>query len=277
MDTSTYPQSTVIPGPAELPARGPGTAADHQKLMAPTPTKPFNLLTESDPFWGNDHGILFRFSRLAECFPTPDQTLQERLNSVSRLALYIGLALSIFQRRPLPFQISTLILIFIYFAWKTQTVAPKQQSAAVERFDSGPRKCTMPSEDNPMMNLLPGDPMDRGEACVGPEAEERARAYLNPDLYKDVEELFSNRLQQQIYTLPVTTVVNDRAKFGNWLYRPADEWGTDPADEDEQPDFNVDTKGPPPAPDVDLRRQRQYTPDDMKYNRQAMNFPELRV
>lgn len=285
MDTSSYPQNTVLPGPSELPQQPPSDAGQHQRALPSSSIRPINLLTESDPCWPDDHLMLFKWSRLVECFPTPDQTLEERVNSVSRLSLYLGILLSVFQKRSLPFQISTLILVFVYFAWKSvkTSFGPRMQPGAqvMDTFDNVPTRCTMPSKDNPRANLLPGDPMNRGPACVGPEAEERARSYLNPDLFKDVDELFSKRQSQQFYTLPVTTVVSDRDKYANLMFAQHNDWaegGTADQDEDRAGmTFNMATKGPPPTPDMDLRRQRSYTPGDIKYEREASQMPEMRI
>ena len=47
----------------------------------------------NDKFWYEDPNILFAFNRLTEFFPTPDMTVYEKLNSVTRLAFYVSIVM----------------------------------------------------------------------------------------------------------------------------------------------------------------------------------------
>jgi hypothetical protein len=43
--------------------------------------------------------------------------------------------------------------------------------------------------------------------------------YFKEDLYKDINDIFENNFsKRQFYTVPSTTIPNDRKSFENWLY-----------------------------------------------------------
>ena len=44
-----------------------------------------------DKFWLNDMSILYQSDRLTDFFPTTKMNLAEKLNSIFRLSVYIGL------------------------------------------------------------------------------------------------------------------------------------------------------------------------------------------
>ena len=53
----------------------------------------------SDSFWSNDISIIFKRQRWTEFFPTRDMSFEEQLNSISRLGIYIGIILIIWNRK----------------------------------------------------------------------------------------------------------------------------------------------------------------------------------
>jgi hypothetical protein len=203
-----------------------------------------NIL-EDDPFWGDQPNVLLHTGRLIEFFPTRDQTVQERLNAISRLVLYIGVCMSVVQGKLTPLQLSGLGLAAIYVMWRNQSLL------SLEGFDhkgAGSGRCTAPSRDNPFMNYMPGDPADKPPACKGPFVEEQASNLLNAQLYDNVEDLFERQAgQRQFHTMPVTERVNDRDKYAKWLF-------------EQTTGCKLDGKC---QPYEDLRLGRQLIPEDI--------------
>ena len=211
-----------------------------------------------DPFWGDDWSILLEKSRLREFFPTTDQTLPERMNSVSRLVIYISVALSVYQGKATAFHFGMMLMGILYFIWKSQTVAQLQESmgniggilenAAMGREGFASQNCTMPTVQNPYMNWLIGDSPLKAPACQGPGIQEQASALLNDQLFSDVDDLFSKNANQRLFrTMPNTGAVSDNEKFANWLIKG---------------EKGCKTDGFCP-PYEDLRSQRQLIPEDL--------------
>ena len=214
--------------------------------MYPQPTiKRFGKVVTDDPFWGDQPSILLNTSRLLEFYPSADYTLEERMNSVTRLVLYVGFFLSVYHKQLGALQVAGLAMAAIYAMWRTQTIVRE------EAFN-GQMACTSPSLENPMANFLPLDPADKPPACEGPEVQADAAQLLEYQLYEDVDDLYARRgSQRQFVTNPVTGKIPDTTKLASWLYGGMQTCKGD---------------GYCP-PYTDLRAQRQLLPEDVDASR----------
>jgi hypothetical protein len=91
-------------------------------------------------------------------------------------------------------------------------------------------KCTKPTIDNPFMNFTMKDYMnlddngrivDRAPACDpnDPDVKKMIDNSFSNNLYRDVSDVFGKTSSQRnYYTMPWTTVPNNRELFQNWLY-----------------------------------------------------------
>lgn len=187
------------------------TLAGTPALIPPPTRRVTTKLTTDDPFWGDQPAILLHTARLIEFFPSADQTLEERMNSITRLVIYVAIFLAVYHAQFAPLQIGGLILAAIYAMWRNQTVV------RTEGFNG--QLCTPPTLENPMMNFLPGDSPDKPAACRGPETQAEAEQLLGYQLFEDVEDLYSRAAsQRQFVTNPVTTNVPDTKGFASYLY-----------------------------------------------------------
>jgi hypothetical protein len=90
--------------------------------------------------------------------------------------------------------------------------------------------CTSPTMDNPFMNATMkdylnvddnGDIINRPPACntSNPDIKKQIDQQFNNNLYIDVSDLFGKlNSQRNFYTMPSTTIPNDRENFQKWLY-----------------------------------------------------------
>ena len=58
-----------------------------------------------DPFWAEDFSIIYRIDRIKEYFPSDDMSLEEKLNSISRFSLYLGILLYLYNNKSYYFYI----------------------------------------------------------------------------------------------------------------------------------------------------------------------------
>lgn len=228
-----------------------------------------------DSFWGEDISILFSASRLVEFFPTSDQNLAERVNSITRMILYVSLALAVYQKKSTSVYFGILLCILIYFMWKNKTISEINDAANIGHIDNvshftpdlqnplheqvirlpslqGPEdeqgNCVMPTAQNPFMNRLAMERVGGPPACKGPGVQEQAANLLNEQLFSDVDDLFDKKANQRLFrTMPETTGVSDNTKFANWLIKGSD---------------NCKEDGVCP-PYEDPRMQRQLIPEDL--------------
>ncbi len=179
----------------------------------------------SQPFWLEDPTVLFN-DHFKDVIPRGDQSLNERLNSIFRLSLYLG-GLLLLLTMDLQF-------IFLPIAVGIFTMIVKRKyKNNVETFFSEygeNRTCervaeyfTAPTKDNPFMNIdLIGDPKDKPPATPYYDNEEVARDVedkFNSDLYRDTSDVYGKRnSQRQFYTTPSTVVPGNQTSFAKFLF-----------------------------------------------------------
>ena len=200
----------------------------------------------SDPFWANDISIIWKKERLTEFFPSNDQTLEERFNSIVRLSLYCSILLYFYHNhnyKYLSIFLGALLITYYIYNNKEDTLKKEsfeaepstkenatKESATKESAESQ-KKCVAPTIDNPFMNatmkdFLNVDPVtnrivDRPEACDTNDVEIKKQidSSFNNNLYKDVNDVFGKmNSQRQFYTMPSTTIPNAQDDFAKWLY-----------------------------------------------------------
>jgi hypothetical protein len=232
-----------------------------------TGTRRQNMTDIEDHFWGQDPSILFRLDRLREFFPTSDQSLAERMNSLTRLIIYITVAVAVYQNKGDAFHLGGLIVGLIFFMWNAQTISKGSEGFAATRptpprllndesatglphASSGlPRECVPPTRENPYMNRLLYDDPERPPACRGPGMQEMAANLLDQQLFNDVDDIYSRNANQRLFaTMPSTTRVPERENFASWLVKP---------------DSSCKTNRDKCAPPDDLRLQRHMIPEDI--------------
>lgn len=197
----------------------------------------------SDPIWFNKYEVLWESGRLTEFFPTQDQTLEERLNSIVRLSFYCSFVLYIYRNDIKTFSIffgSLLLTYYIYSNKPEQTIQqnnknllPPTSQRLIETLENDEKEnvCTEPTLDNPFMNVTMKDFLnidsktnriiDRPPACSSenPDIKKKMDKYFNNNLFKDVNDVFGKmNSQRQFFTMPWTTIPNAQEEFAKWLY-----------------------------------------------------------
>lgn len=220
----------------------------------------------SDPFWLDQPSILFQSDRLNQFFPTYTMTFIEKLNSISRLAIYLGVALYIVSSNYNWLYLAILVPIFTIFMYKSQkdnieTYFNNYDSLdnAINESELLTPETTKPTVNNPFMNFnLIVDDRTRSKATESwnnSDVMNDIDNKFNYNLYRDSGDLYNkNNSQRQFYTAPCTQVVNDQNTFAKWLY------GTQPTCKEKgiycAPQFD-------PSPYVDTSNANQYT--NVKY------------
>lgn len=197
---------------------------------------------KSDPFWYEDYFIIIQTDRLTEFFPTRDQTLEERFNSLVRLSLYISIILFYYHKNFKYFSIFIGTLLLTYFIYVNRSETEIEISTTptsiketmdnslaislMEGLENTKKTCTKPTIDNPFMNVTMKDYLNidekgRPEACdiSDPEIKKSMDEFFNNNLFKDVNDVFGKmNSQRQFYTMPSTTIPNAQDEFARWLY-----------------------------------------------------------
>jgi hypothetical protein len=171
---------------------------------------------KSDQFWGEDLKVLIDRERLNELFPSKTMTRNEKLNSITRLIVYISIALSMYNNNIKYMYITLIGMGAILFM-------VKNGNEIIEEFNE---TCQKPTKNNPFMNVLVSDyPGSSGvykekDIACSSDVKKSIETNFDDGLYKDTDNLFNkNNSQRQFYTNPSTTIPNDQDSFSKWLYK----------------------------------------------------------
>lgn len=175
-------------------------------------------------FWLESPDTLI--SQYREIMPTDSMTLVEKLNAMTRLSLYIGIAITLFSNDNNYLYIPIVVMALTIFIYK-------RRQGLMENFDEDmqvavpsktvPEISTLPTVNNPFMNFEKMyDPKDRAPAArsVGnPALKADIEKKFNVNLYRDAGDLYCKEHgQRQFYTMPSTTAAPDTTAFAKWCY-----------------------------------------------------------
>ena len=172
-------------------------------------------------FWFDKPMVLFTADNFLDVIPTNEMSLIVKLNSITRLSIYLGIIIFILSGDKSYLCIPLVVMgitIFIY----------KKHNKTVEAFFTGynnSRKLpyTLPTVNNPFMNFDNiADPRDKPPALKSfdrPELQKVIEEKYNDRLYRDAGDLFHKANdQRQFYTMPNTDGLPDSVGFAKWLY-----------------------------------------------------------
>ena len=180
----------------------------------------------SDKFWINDISILFRTDRLLEFFISSDQTLNEKLNAITRFSIYASVILAMYQKQWKYLSLSLLGIVITYFIY-ISTIEEEQYKDITDNKD----KEVMPTLNNPFGNSSIMDIIDNPERPPmadyseynkrSLEVKDEINKKFNYNLFMDLDDLYGrSNSQRQFYTTPSrgTIPADPDGKFKNWLY-----------------------------------------------------------
>lgn len=174
-------------------------------------------------FWTNNLNELFKFAII----PSIDMTIEEKLNSIMRLILFIGIiATFVFN--------DTKYILFVFILLITSIFVYNYQEANIKNAEKfldnnnldivDNQVCVKPTVDNPFMNPSIYDikyNSNRPNACSinNIDINKSINDNFYTRLFRDVGDIYGKMSsERQFYTIPSTTIPNDQTTFGNWLY-----------------------------------------------------------
>lgn len=157
------------------------------------------------PFWSNNPSILFNTEDLTKIWPTSNMTLEEKLNSISRIVIYISILGFLFTMNInfLLVCIVTLALIYLFYKLRKNNIIQSLQDGFTNKYPNQFLKkeyinnqnqyITNPvtlesilsenyypvTKKNPLGNVLLTDIMDNPNKKPAPPS-------FNPDVYEDI-------------------------------------------------------------------------------------------
>jgi len=176
--------------------------------------------------WFDEPQQLIRSDRVSQFWPNRDQTPEDRINAASRFVIYATCIIYLIRRDPRIFVLGATVIGVLYVLFKSKMVKETYGMASSGDING----CQMPTEDNPMGNVLITDYTDapnRLEACYYPTVKPFVKSYLDDRIPYDAGRSRSahpdyqrNAAARQFVTAPVSKIPGDQTGFAEWLYGP---------------------------------------------------------
>ena len=193
-----------------------------------------------EKIWYENLNVIIDRDKLIKYIPLNKYSQNEKLNSIVRFTLYLGILLTIITFNLNYMIIFVIGLLLTYFIDKTnENVIEKKMKKEVENYDNIKKdkdykkrninipehleKCVLPTNNNPFMNYMLTDKRNRKKACRtfnNKKIRKLVDDKFSKGLYKDINSIYNNEnSQREYYTMPNTEVVNRQTEFANWLYK----------------------------------------------------------
>lgn len=181
----------------------------------------------SETIWYEDPKELFTKENWTRFVPLPTMTTTEALNAVVRFTTYFTILLFVATRN------SNYILLLpavLFLSYVLHVLFPNGKKLE-SYINKSSEKTTMPTPDNPFMNVLLtdiGDNPNRGDAADVSKKDVRvqiAKAFQHTnDLYMDTSDMFDQaQAMRTFHTLQSAKVPNDQDGFLAWLAKGYDD------------------------------------------------------
>ena len=174
--------------------------------------------------WFDEPQQLIRSDQISQFWPTSEQTPEDRINAASRFVIYVSCMIYLIRRDPRIFVLGATVLAVIYVLYKSRMVKETYG------FSTEGGRCQMPTQDNPMGNVLITDYTDapnRLEACYYSSVKPFADNFTSDRIPFDsgrsrtsMPKYLRNAVDRQFVSNPVTNIPGDQTQFAEWLYGP---------------------------------------------------------
>ena len=173
--------------------------------------------------WFDDPQQLIRADKVSQFWPINEQTPEDRINAASRFIIYASCLIYLIRRDPRIFVLGATVLSVIFVLYRSNMVKD-----TIGYTVEGESMCQVPTEDNPMGNVLITDFTDAPnmlQACYYPSVKPFVNNYTTGQIPMDggrsrspLPKYMRNGVDRQFVSNPVTTLSGDQTAFAEWLY-----------------------------------------------------------
>ncbi len=176
--------------------------------------------------WFEDFKELVRSDKVLEFWPTNVQTPADRVNAASRFVIYATCVIYLIRRDPRIFVLGATVLGVLAVMYRSDMISGNKGRPTNSNSYSGDSDtCQMPTDDNPMANVLMTDDPNRQSACYYPTVKGHVKYFGDDKVGYDggrsrtaMPRYQRNAAARQFISMPVTTVPGDQTAYAEWLY-----------------------------------------------------------
>lgn len=184
-----------------------------------------------EQFWFNQPYVLLKKENITNIIPKQDQTLEEKLNAITRLVLLVALLGNTYVSGSLKvFYILCIVLTIIVLIYKTskkRNLETFSMSSEIQNIKKS-ISTTTPTPENPMMNVMLPEIVDnpkRPHASrayspnVDAKINESVKEKIDKKIFRDLgDEIEFDTSMRQFYTTPNTMIPNDQKGFADFCF-----------------------------------------------------------
>lgn len=171
-------------------------------------------------FWLDNFNEIFK----PILYPNINMSLDEKMNAIIRLILFIGIIATLIfnDSRYILFVFIIMIisiLIYNYQIEKNKKFEKFLNSNDLDIIDN--KFCTKPTKENPFMNPNLIDKKGKYKSCSidNTNVINAINSKLEETVFRESDDIYNkSTMNRQFYTVPSTTIPNERELFTEWLY-----------------------------------------------------------
>lgn len=185
----------------------------------------------TEQIWYKDPSVLFTRESWNKFVPLPTMLVPEALNSVLRFTIYFTVIMAATTGETNYFLIIPLVMVATVFFDQVLPNGKTLESFSIKSNSvSSETSYTMPSDNNPFMNVLLTEIVDNpNRPDAAPTNRKDVREQIKKsfqhtnDIYMDTSDAFDQRqAMRTFHTIQASTVPNDFKAFKKWLTKGMD-------------------------------------------------------
>lgn len=171
-------------------------------------------------FWIDNLNELFN----PVLYPNINMTIEEKINAIIRLILFIGIIATLIfnDSRYILFILIIMlisIVIYNYQMEKNKMIEKYLNDNDLDIINN--EKCVKPTEENPFMNPSLIGYNKKYDSCSieNKNIKDNIDYFFNKNVFRETDDIYDKSLlDRQFYTVPSTSIPNNREKLASWLY-----------------------------------------------------------
>ena len=159
--------------------------------------------------------------------PLINMSFKDKLLAIVNLIIFLSLVFSLIFKNFIFILLGIILLIFIFYIYLFDEEVKINTNETLSNrnlafYDN--KICVKPSIDNPFMNPSIIDYKNSNnniKACPfnNKTISDNINNFFKEKVYKDINDIYErNFSERQFYTVPSTTIPNDRQSYEKWLY-----------------------------------------------------------
>ena len=171
-------------------------------------------------FWIDNLNELFN----PVLYPNINMSIEEKINAIIRLILFTGIIATLIfnDSRYILFILIIMlisILIYNYQIDKNKKIEKYLNDNDLDIINN--EKCVKPTHENPFMNPSLIGKNNKYDSCSieNKHIKDNIDYFFNKNVFRETDDIYDKSLlDRQFYTVPSTSIPNNREKLASWLY-----------------------------------------------------------